>query len=72
MKLEDMRNQAQKNGDYSLGNTIRGGQFVGRDKLYHYEVAEICEINIRTLRDWLPGIVKRELRVYGEAFLLAD
>lgn len=53
VELEEMRDLAKKIGDLSLYNRIRGVLLVGRDRMYHDEVAEICEVNVRTLRDWL-------------------
>lgn len=53
VELEEKRNQAMKGGDLVVSNRIRGVLLVGRDSHYHDEAAEMCEVNVRTLRDWL-------------------
>jgi len=53
LELEDQKKKAKAESDFRLFNRIRGVLFVGKEKMVHSKASEICDIDVRNLREWL-------------------
>ncbi len=53
LELEKRQKKAKADGDFRLYNRIRGVLLIGKKKMIHTKASEICDIDIRNLREWL-------------------